>query len=310
MKLREVKNRFKRVRRAWFFVILRWAERHLSVRTLCRLLKPLAFVRAALNKASFKNPGPGMSLPESLRVKWTWRLACQRRMSQYLNHYLECFPDRLGDAKWKDRCRIVGLDHLLKARQSGRPVVLAHCHFGPIFFMRPWLRANGLPSAALLMGKAKDRSELMCRTDRLISYPHIPTAFYLDQLKEAAEFLAAGNLLFVTIDVAAGKHMGVPFCEGWSFQMATGAMRLAVRHQAELIPCSIIDEGHWRFRIEVGQPVPREWLTPGSDWTRVGKHLLAEMIPHLQAHPEQCIKIILLSLRNNSSDRSLGKPNA
>jgi hypothetical protein len=81
--------------------------------------------------------------------------------------------------------------------------------------------------------------------------------------------------------------------------MATGAVRLALRHQAELIPCSILDEGRWHFRIELGRPVPREFLTAGSGWSRAGKHLLDEMMPHFQAHPEQCGGNLIVCLRKN-----------
>ena len=52
--------------------------------------------------------------------------------------------------------------------------------------------------------------------------------------------------------------------EGGAFQMATGAMRLAARHGAKLIPCTIIHEGPGRFRIVLGQDVPAEQLSPAT----------------------------------------------
>lgn len=224
-------------------------------------------------------------------------MARQRRMSRYLNRYLEYFPDRLADPKWRDHCVIVGADHLLRLREIERPAVLAFCHFGPIYYMRPWLRAYGIPAAALLAGKSGNRRELNLVTDPLIQFPHIPTTFYLDQLKEATEFLAAGNLLFVAVDGTAGKQLDIPFCDGWTLRMATGALRLAMRHQAELIPCVIVGEGPWLFRIEVGLPVPKEFLTAESGWTHAGKHLLSQMLPHFKTHPEQCGSDLILRLR-------------
>ena len=226
-------------------------------------------------------------------------MARQRRMSRYMNRYLEYFPDRLADPKWRDNCTIVGRSHLLKVRENGRPAVLAFCHFGPIYFMRSWLRANGIPSAALLAGESETHRDLNLITDHLIRFPQIPTTFYLDQLREATEFLAAGNLLFVALDGTTGKQMDVPFCDGWTFQMSTGAVRLAMRHQAELIPCVIIGEGPWLFRIEVGKPVPKEFLTAESGWTRAGNHLLSELLPHFLAHPEQCGIDFILRLRRS-----------
>src|SRR5882762_569112 len=117
-----MEKEFKDDRGSSFFFGLRWAERHVALQTLYSFLKPFAFARATLNTV-FKNPHPRADLPECLKARWSWRMARQKRMSGYLNYYLEYFPDRLADAKWKDCCRIVGGDQLLKAWQSGRPVV-------------------------------------------------------------------------------------------------------------------------------------------------------------------------------------------
>jgi lauroyl/myristoyl acyltransferase len=296
-------------RSGWFFSGLRRAERRLPVERLYSLLKPFALARATLNTA-FKNPRPCVPLPECLEAPWSWRLARQRRMSDYLNRYLEYFPERLAEPKWKGQCLMVGGGELLKAWQGGRPAVLAFCHFGPIHLLRAWVRAGGIPGAALVVGKAENRPELIRKTDRLVQYPHIPTRFYLDELKAAVEFLAAGNVLFIAIDGAAGRQIEVPFCEGWTFQMATGAMRLAIRHQAELIPCSIVEEGPWRFRIELGEPAPKEFLTAESEGRRAGEYLLAAMLPRFQAHPEQCGRELMLRLRKNGSAAPPGRSNS
>ena len=42
--------------------------------------------------------------------------------------------------------------------------------------------------------------------------------------------------------------------------MNTGAVRLAIRQQAELVPATLVDEGGWHFRLELGRPVPKEFL--------------------------------------------------
>ncbi len=286
-------------RGSFLFSCLRRMERHLPARTFCSLVKSYTFARASLNTA-FKDPRPRDPWPDCVAPVWTRRLVRQRRMSHYLNSYLQYFPDRLADPKWRDNCRFIGCDRLLKARQDRRPVVAAFCHFGPLLLMRPWLQAAGIPSGILVQGKSEDRLEPAKRNRELFRYPHIPARFHLDQLKPAAEFLAAGNILFIAIDVLSARQMDVPFCDGWTFQMPTGPVRLAMRHHAELIPCTIIDEGSWHFRIEVGRPVPEEFLNAKSDCTRAGKHLLAEMLPHLQAHPEQCAYDVIMRLRKNA----------
>jgi lauroyl/myristoyl acyltransferase len=209
-------------------------------------------------------------------------------MKGYLNQILEYLPERLAEPKWMSGCRIAGLDRLRQARQNGRPVVLAFRHFGPYFLLRPWLRAAGFPVAVLVGGKPEDRSRLRRREDRVSPFPGVPTVFHLDQLRAADKFLAAGNSLLVAIDYVAGKQMDVPAGDGRTFRMATGAMRLAIRHRAELIPCSIIDEGRWRFQIELGRPVPAECLATETDMVPAGKHLLNELLPHFRNHSGQC----------------------
>jgi lauroyl/myristoyl acyltransferase len=202
-------------------------------------LKPFAFARAAV------------PLPDCFRAEKTIRTARQWRMNDYLNHIMDSFPERLVTAKWNGCCRIEGISHLQQARQSGRPVILAFCHFGPYYLLRSWLRAAGFPVSFLVEGKATQRSALKRFEDRLALFPEIPNSFHLDELRKTTEFLAAGNPLLIAIDNEAGKQMDVPFRDGWTFEMATGAVRLAIRHQAELIPCAIIDEGRWRFRLEL-----------------------------------------------------------
>jgi lauroyl/myristoyl acyltransferase len=286
--------------------MVRKLERRLSVQTLYRILTPLAFMRAALTTA-FKNFLPCAPLPECLQAAWSARLNQRQRMNGYLNQTLDYFPDQLAGPKWQGRCRINGLNRAQQAQQSGRPVVLAFVHFGPCLSIREWLRGAGIPAATLRSGKVENRPRIRKHLDKYIPFPQISTAFSLDQLREVSAFLAAGNQLCIAIDVpySEGKQMDVPFCEDWTFRMATGAVRLAARQHAELIPCVIVDEGDWHFRLELGRPVPKEFLATEADWPQAGKHLLNEMMPHLQAHPEQCHRDLILCLRKNSPSFAL-----
>jgi lauroyl/myristoyl acyltransferase len=209
----------------------------------------------------------------------------------------------LPSAKWRNRCRIVGAEHLQKTRGSGRPVVLAFCHFGAYDLLGFWLHASGFPVATLVGAASASKSGFRRLNSRISPFAANPVMFFLDQMPQACKFLAAGDALLIAIDSHSGKQMSVPFREGWVFQMATGAIRLATRHQAELIPCCIIDEGGWQFRLELGRPVPREYLTVGNDGISAGKHLLEEMSVHFQACPEQCSPGLVQRFR-----RSKGEP--
>jgi lauroyl/myristoyl acyltransferase len=295
-------NRMKRVLKTFWFFIFRALERRLSVRNFYRVLQPLAWIRATL-KTAFKEKttfkaNNHLSLPEFLRVKWSFRLNQRQRMSICLSNVLDYFPDQLATPKWQVCCRINGLDHVQRAQRNGRPVILVSLHFGPYWLTRAWLRSVGIPMAPLSGGTVENRPDFRRRLDKYIPLPGIPTVFFLDQLRKTPSFLAAGNVLGIMIDNAhVSKQITVPFCEGWTFRMTTGAIRMAIQQNAELIPCVITDEGDWRFRLELGRPVPKEFLDKETDWPRAGKHLLDEMMPHFQAHPEQCEREFILCLQ-------------
>lgn len=209
-------------------------------------------------------------------------------MNDYMNQVLEFFPDRLSNEKWSQNCRVEGLEHLQSGLSNKRPTVMAFCHFGPYELIRILLRAKGIPAATLRAGKAESRRFLMRLKDKFCPLPEVPVAVYSDQLRTVDEFIAAGNLLMVVIDAPVNKQIDVPFCEGWTFQMAAGAVRLAMRYDADLLPCSITEEGRWHFCIRLGEPVPQELLLSKNDWQPAAKHLLDQMIPIFRTWPEQC----------------------
>ena len=290
----------KRAAKILCIFIFRALERRLSVRNLYRILKLPAFLWATIKMCGKENHQT--PLPQFLQVNGSAQLKRQRHATIFLSNVLDYFPDQLPTPKWKGCCRIHGLERVQTALQNGRPVILALVHFGPYWLMRAWLRSVGIPFAPLVGGRIKSRPRYRRQLDKYIPMPEVSPVFYLDQLRKTSAFLAAGNVLGVTIDNAqADKTMSVPFCEGWTFQMATGAVRLAIRQQAELIPCIIADEGDWQFRLELGRPVPKEFLAQEKDWPRAGKHLLEEMMPLLRAHPEQCQREFIGCLQKNSA---------
>jgi lauroyl/myristoyl acyltransferase len=276
------------------FFIVRRLERILPIEILYWVLTPPAFLRAL----SFRRKPP-IPLPDFFGAKKTVRSRVKQDTIFYLNRAIEFFPERLPEARWKSRCRIVGLERLQHAQQGGRPLVLVFCHFGPLFLMPCWLRAHGVRVAALVWSKSHDRNKLKRLQDEVALFPEIPKTFHPDQLREMVRFLSPGNSLLIAIDYPTGKCMDLPLRDGWTFHTATGAIRLASDCHAELVPCTIINEGRWRFRIEIGRPVPAEWLGAETDLARIGKYLLDEMFPHFQRHPEQSARKLIESLERN-----------
>ena len=269
------------------FFLVRRLERRLSPAALWRFWQPVAAGRVALNTL-FKQDTAVSAHPNFLRGWMTVRQLRQRRRADYCNRVLKNFPDRLAAETWRARAVLEGREHWTAAQAAGRPVVLAFFHFGPIAEMGLWLRALGIPAASFSGGSASRRLWLEPAKDRRSPLPGVPNFFYADELRAAVKFLAPGNALLIAVDSPAEKKVLVPAGDGWNFEMATGALRLAARHQAVLIPFTIVDAGGWKFRLRLHQPVPAELLVAGDEFEQAAAHLLAEMLPVIQAHPEQC----------------------
>ncbi|HYG24072.1 MAG TPA: hypothetical protein VEH04_14930 [Verrucomicrobiae bacterium] len=276
----------------WRFHALRRLERKLAAPGLYRVLAPFAWWRA-FRKTLFKPPDTGISVPDCVRPPSTRRSARNRLMVSYLNQYLRLFQDRLSEPKWAGRCAISGIHHLEEACQTRRGVILAFCHFGPYANLRIWLRAFGTPGAIVVGPNAEKRPRWQQFLDVRAGDSDHPTIIPLDQLREAAAILSRGIPLLIALDAERGKQMHIPFQSGWTFRMATGAMRMAVNHDAALIPCTIINRGPWRHQIELSAPVPATFLETRARWPEAGKYLLDKLMPHVKAHPAQCDRNLL-----------------
>jgi lauroyl/myristoyl acyltransferase len=282
------------------FHLIRFLERIFSPGMLYRTFAFIAWVRPA-----FKRQRSARPVPECLGGEKQIQASRQPRWRSSLNRVLQFFPDRLAIEKWRGRLQLDGAEYLETARKQKRPIVLAFCHFGPFSLLRYWLRTVGIPASTLVRGQSEDRSEAKRLQDRVSPFPEIPTALYHEnQLRDAVKFLASGNPMLVAIDVLIGKQMDVPVDQQWQFTMATGAIRLAVREGAELIPCSIADVGEWWFQIKLGPPVPRE-LLQAEEILSAGKHLIEAMLPEFQKYPEQCSDRLLSLFRRTDSSNDV-----
>ncbi len=279
--------------RGGFFSRLEFA----TIRRLERTLSPDAFHQfVALFvriRRPVKGPRPMIPLPDCLQSAGNQALSVrEKRVADYFNRVLEFFPDQLSSPKWRDRVEFDGLEHLASARKNKKPIVLAFCHFGPFFLLRPWLRVAGFPAVSLIRGQSEIRPPWKRLADAVSPFPEIPPAFYQDQLRELVGFLRSGNPLLIALDVETGKQLEVPFDDQRHIRVASGPIRLAIHHEAELLPCSITDQGRWRFRIKLSPPVPQEFLRAGQEAQAV-KRIIETLLPEIRAHPEQCAPRVL-----------------
>jgi len=106
-----------------------------------------------------------------------------------------------------------------------------------------------------LGGFTVERSRSNRMKARVSLFSDVPTTFYQDEMIRMNRFIAADHPLLIALDAEFGKQMNVPVGDGWTFRMPTGPFRLAIRHEATLIPCVLLDEGAWHFRLTFGLPV-------------------------------------------------------
>ena len=177
----------------------------------------------------------------------------------------------------------------------GGPVVLAVLHFGPLVVLRYWLRARGLPIAALVRRNSKDRPLYQRYLDRICDHvggvPGLRHVFGLDELREVSQFLQSRRLLIVAVDgnAVAGNAVKHVLVKGddFHFRMATGALRLAARANADVVPCSIRADQCLGFTIHFGKPVPAAWVGDKCQYGAACNHLWDEFLPVLRDQPEQ-----------------------
>jgi lauroyl/myristoyl acyltransferase len=168
---------------------------------------------------------------------------------------------------------------------DARPVVLAFAHFGPFVLLRNWLRAVGVPVAMFAGGEALNRDALKRRKDQWALMPEVPLTFYQDELPQAIRHLEQGRPLAIAIDSSSGRQIRVPVGGGWSFQMATGPLRMARRHGAVLVACAIYNDGPWHTAIEMGAQLGADSLGRGD--AAAGAELAETLMPMLLARPEE-----------------------
>ena len=195
------------------------------------------------------------------------------------------WPDRLPDRGWLSRCRLVG--DWEAARCADRPIIFASLHFGPFETLPYWLRAHGLP-VTVLVGRSAERQGLKRRQYALSAPADVPVVQPVTEAGGMRQVVARARHLLVMIDVDRGKQIQAPF-DHHLFRMATGAIRLAIMRDADLIPCLIVATNSWQYAIHFGAPVAwRDYLRGGPDLKEVAARLLAEFLPIMARHPSQC----------------------
>jgi hypothetical protein len=184
-----------------------WFAFH-SARRLESLFSPEAL--AAMLEPAGRLAGRGFApgeddlrrLGETAGAEQSPKARSREHALQVLDRMAACWPDRFGEAKWRQRCGIPDIDLLRGFADEGRPVILPTFHFGPMFLTRHLLRSHGLPVASLV---SAPRSRFHLEKDRLAGgeWPH----FFMAEtdLKQVVKWLGSGGMLIIAVDVPARR---------------------------------------------------------------------------------------------------------
>jgi lauroyl/myristoyl acyltransferase len=302
-----------RVGFAWgFFLFVRGCERLLPPSVLSLLLWPAA---AAWDLIQVRQRSPlthWRRFPESWRPK-RWRFVLRQSLALYHAQLLYIWPDRLRTARWLRRCRFEGGRDLIGSPEGDRGTVLVSMHFGPFEILPYWLRAYGIVTTSVRTSPPEALKSLANYQYALSPPADVPVFLLVEDLIPIPRFshvrkiLGPGRRLLVLIDPARGLQVDVPF-EDRIFRMSTGAIRLAMMADADLIPCLIAETSPWKFAIHFGTPTPRHYLGKSPDLQAIGTHLLGEFSKVISRYPEQCKMRLLRAMwplpGNEASDRS------
>jgi hypothetical protein len=106
------------------------------------------------------------------------------------------------------------------------------------------------------------------------------------QLKQLYHFLQAHRILLIAVDGYQGRPVQIPDGD-LSFRMVPGAVRLAARVNAIVVPCLISGDRPLGVTIHFGTPAPAADVADKEAQAAACAHLLREFLPILRAQPEQ-----------------------
>lgn len=211
------------------------------------------------------------------------RLESQLPLSTIMRRYLETklqnfaewhvYPTKRGRRYVEQTyATIDGREHLDAARSEGRGVILLYFHFGLIKMAFPALKAHGFDVAQHLhraktysgstfdwMAKAAVRRlEAEDEASGLKHFYHRPIQSFVT----LARYLRKGGLLGINADGMMGdQFVEVPFLGG-TIELPAGPAQLAAQSGAPVVPMFVLNEGMYRHRLVLLEPIDLRDRTP------------------------------------------------
>ncbi len=188
---------------------------------------------------------------------------------------------------FRDDLHLEGLHYVREAQAEGRGVVLASAHYANPEFATQGLAAAGIKAFALV--EPLDPPELgrLMRSLRTAhGHRYEPVGFAA--IKNALSWLRDGGVVAILIDRDIQKRgIELPFC-GYPARFPTGAVDLAMRTNAVLLPGWVRRTGGFKVHAVLGPPIEIVRTGDNEHDLRVNTAtLLALFEKHLREDPGQ-----------------------
>ena len=226
--------------------------------------------------------GPGVSEEEVDRVS----RQCAQNTGRY---YADVVGMHRMDIKkfWEEDMTIDGLHYLQEARDAGRGVIIASAHYANPEFAVQGLAAIGIKVFALVEPLEPPELGRLMRGLRAV-HGHVYKPVSFGAIKEALTWLRNGGVSAILIDRDIQKRgVVLDFC-GAPARFPTGAVDLAMRTNAMLLPAWVRRTGGFKIHTRLGPPLELVRTADREMDLRVNTAaLLALFEKHLKEDPGQ-----------------------
>lgn len=256
---------------------------------LCYLFATLAFVLRPTERQIIQaNQRQVLGAVSPLRLHWqSWRVL----VNVFRNYYALLRLFHCPDEEITRLVELRGWEHLDAALRAGRGVVVLGAHIGNYNLLAPFMALCGPPAGAFV--EPVEPPELFA----FVSQVRARTGLRLfnadrDGVRGAVRLLRDNGILAVTGDRYLGNNGAVAAFFGRRTCLPQGAVVLAQRCGAPLLPASLRSLPGNRLRVELGPPLPLvETRQPRHDLA-VNMRLVAGALERaISAVPEQWVML-------------------
>lgn len=211
---------------------------------------------------------------------------CSRNIGRY-------YADVIGMQRmdihkfYENELVLEGIEYIREAQAAGRGVVMASAHYANPEFATQGLAAAGITVFALVEPlQPPELGRLMGSLRGVHGHQYEPVSF--GGVKRALSWLRAGGVVAILVDRDIQKRgIELEFC-GATTRFPTGAVDLALRTNAVLLPGWVRRVGGFKIKAVLGPPLPLVRTGNNDEDLRVNTAaLLARFETHLRQDPGQ-----------------------